>query len=313
MKAIVYEKGTLPNSLVLRDVEQPIPGDHEVLVKIQAVSVNAADYRSMKMGIIPKRKIFGADIAGVVEAAGKNTSRFVIGDEVFGDISGWDFGGFAEYVAVPEVALALKPTTVSFEKAAAVPMAGVTALQGLRNEGHIQSGQRVLIIGAGGGVGTFAVQLAKYFGVFVTAVCSEKNVQLMPALGADEVINYQESDITRIDRRFDLVLAVNGHYPLSTYKRLLTERGICVVIGGSLSQVLKTMLFGKLLSLGKQKLRVLKAKPDAKDLDFVIKLVEEGHLTPVIDRVYRLADTAEAMRYIGEGHARGKVIIKVVE
>lgn len=313
MKAIVYEKGTLPSSLVLRDVEKPIPGDHEVLVKIKAVSVNAADYRSMKMGIIPKRKIFGADIAGVVEAAGKNTSRFVIGDEVFGDISGWDFGGFAEYVAVPEVALALKPTTVSFEKAAAVPMAGVTALQGLRNEGHIQSGQRVLIIGAGGGVGTFAVQLAKYFGASVTAVCGEKNVPLMPALGADEVINYREIDIARIGRRFDLVLAVNGHYPLSTYKRLLTERGICVVIGGSLSQVLQAMLFGKLLSLGKQKVRVLKAKPDAEDLDFVIKLVEEGNLTPVIDRVNRLADTAEAMRYIGEGHARGKVIIQVME
>lgn len=313
MKAIVYEKGTLPSSLVMRDVEKPIPGDHEVLVKIQAVSVNAADYRSMKMGIIPKRKIFGADIAGVVEAAGKNTSRFVIGDEVFGDISGCGFGGFAEYVAVPEVALALKPTTVSFEKAAAVPMASVTALQGLRNEGHIQSGQRVLIIGAGGGVGTFAVQLVKHFGASVNAVCGEKNVQLMHDLGADEVINYQESDIARIDRRFDLVLAVNGHYPLSTYKRLLTERGNCVVIGGSLSQVLKTMLFGKLLSLGKQKLRVLKAKPDANDLDFVIKLVEEGNLTPVIDRVYRLADTAEAMSYIGEGHARGKVVIQVVE
>jgi len=313
MKAIVYEKGAAPGNLVLRDVEKSIPGDHEVLVKIQAASVNAADTRSMKMGLIPKRKIFGADIAGVVEAAGKNTDRFEIGDEVFGDISEWGFGGFAEYVAVPVVALVMKPAAVSFEKAAAVPMAAVTALQGLRNEGAIQSGQHVLIVGAGGGVGTFAVQLAKVFGASVTAVCGAKNVQLMQDLGADEVINYQQSDLARIEKRFDLVLAVNGNYPLSTYRRLLTARGICVVIGGSLSQVLKTMLFGKLLSLGRQKVRLLKAKPDAKDLEFVIKLIEEGKLTPVIDRVFPLADTAEAMRYMGEGHAQGKVIIQVAE
>jgi NADPH:quinone reductase-like Zn-dependent oxidoreductase len=313
MKAVVYEKGNSPDVLVYREVEKPIPGDNEVLIKIHAVSVNAADYRSIKMGIIPKRKIFGSDIAGRVEAVGKNTRQFAIGDEVFGDISGCGFGGFAEYVAVPETPLVLKPAAVSFETVAAVPMSAVTALQALRNLGNIQPGQKVLICGSGGGVGTFAVQLARHFGAEVTAVCSGKNAKTAQSLGADHVIDYQKNDFTKGDKRYDIILAVNGSHSLSTYRRLLKPDGICVVVGGALPQVIKTLLFGPLLSIGSKKMRVLSAKPNVKDLEFVIKLVEEGKVTPVIDRQYPLVKTAEAMRYISGAHALGKVIIKVGE
>jgi NADPH:quinone reductase-like Zn-dependent oxidoreductase len=313
MKAVVYEKVNSPDVLVYREVEKPTPGDNDVLVKVVAVSANAADIRSMKMGIIPKRKIFGSDIAGRVEAVGKNIRQFAIGDEVFGDISGCGFGGFAEYVAVPETLLALKPAMVSFETAAAVPMSAVTALQALRNLGNIQPGQKVLICGSGGGVGTFSVQLAKYFGAVVTAVCGGKNARVAQSLGADHVIDYQRNDFAKGGMCYNIILAVNGNHSLSTYRRLLSSGGICVVVGGALSQVMKALLFGPLLSVGGKKMRVLSEKPNAKDLAFVIKLVEEGKVTPVIDRQYPLSKTAEAMRYLGGGHALGKVIIKVGE
>jgi NADPH:quinone reductase-like Zn-dependent oxidoreductase len=311
MKAVVYDKGNSPDVLVYREVEKPLPDDNEVLVKIHAVSVNAADSRSMKMGIIPKRKIFGSDIAGRVEAVGKNIRQFAIGDEVFGDISACGLGGFAEYAAVPETPLAMKPAAVSFETAAAVPMSAVTALQGLRNLGNIQPGQSVLIYGAGGGVGTFAVQLAKHFGAEVTAVCSEKNASMAQSIGADYVIDYHKNDFTKGSKRYDIILAVNGNHSLSTYRRILSSGGICIVVGGALSQVMKALLFGSLLSIGSKKIRVLAAKPNAEDLAFIIKLVEEGKVKPVIDRQYPLAKTAEAMRYHSGGHALGKVIIKV--
>lgn len=311
MKAVVYDKRNSPNALVLREVEKPIPSDNEVLVKIYAVSVNAGDYRSMKMGSIPKQKIFGSDIAGRVEAVGKHINRFAIGDEVFGDISAAGLGGFAEYVVVPEIALALKPTSVTFKTAAAVPMAAVTALQALRNKGQIQPGQKVLICGAGGGVGTFSVQLAKYFGAEVTAVCGEKNVKIIQSLGADYVINYKENDFTKSGKYYDLVLAINGNHSLFTYKRLLAPKGIYVMVGGGLSQVFKSLLFGAFLSIGNKKMRSLAAKPNRKDLEFIIKLVEDGKIKPVIDRYYPLRETAEAVWYLSDGHALGKVIIEV--
>jgi len=313
MKAVLYDKSNSPDVLVVREVEKPVPQVNEVLVKIMAVSINAADYRSMRMGIIPKRKIFGADIAGVVEAAGKNTEKFKVGDEVFGDLASFGFGGFAEYVAVPERALALKPASVSFEDAAAVPMAAVTALQALRDKGHIKPGQAVLIYGAGGGVGSYAVQLAKYFGAEVTAVSSSTNAELVKSLGADIVIDYTKEDLKEVDRQFDIVLAVNGNRPLSFYRRVLSPNGICVMVGGSLSQVVKAMLFGAILSFGSRKIQILAAKPNAKDLEFIIKLVQEGKLKPVIDRRYPLQETAEGMRYLSEGHARGKVVINVIQ
>ncbi|MBN2795079.1 MAG: NAD(P)-dependent alcohol dehydrogenase [Clostridia bacterium] len=313
MKAVVYDKGISPDALVFREVEKPTPRDNEVLVKIAAVSVNAADIRSMKMGIIPKRKIFGSDIAGRVEAVGKNIHKFSVGDEVFGDISACGLGGFAEYVAVPEKPLALKPVTVSFEAAAAVPMSAVTALQALRNKGNIELGQKVMVYGAGGGVGTFAIQLAKHFGVEVTAICSARNEQLVRSLGTDHVIDYTKEDCLKSGKRYDLILAVNGYQPLSAYKRALNPRGTAVIVGGALSQVIKAMLLGPLMSLGDRKIRILAAKPDAKDLEFIIRLVEAGKIKPVIEKSYPLSETAEAVRYLGEGHARGKVIINIMK
>jgi len=309
VKAVVYDKRMSPDSLVVREVERPVPGDHEVLVKIFAVSVNAADYRSMQMGLIPKRKIFGTDIAGKVEAVGKNTQKLKVGDEVFGDTSGSGFGGFAEYVCVPENALALKPASVSFQDAAALPMAAVTALQALRDLGSIKPGQKVLIYGAGGGVGTFAVQLAKHFGAEVTAVCGTKNVELVRSLGADRVIDYTREDFAKSCERYDLLVAVNGNRSLPVYKRALAPGGVFVMVGGALSQVIGTLLFGPVMSIGGKKMRLLVAKPDPKDLEFVINLVVEGKVKPVIDRSYPLQDTAQAVRYARQGHARGKVII----
>jgi NADPH:quinone reductase-like Zn-dependent oxidoreductase len=312
MKAVVYEKKSAPDVFVLREVAQPVPQANEVLVKIYAVSVNAGDYRSVQMGSIPKHGIFGADIAGKIEAVGNSVTMFKVGDEVFGDISGCGFGGFAEYVAVPEKVLALKPAAVSFEDASALSLAGVTALQGLRNAGKIQPGQKVLINGAGGGVGTFAVQLAKYFGAEVTAVCGAHNVELVRSLGADEVIDYKKEDFLTSGKKYDLVLGVNGNRPLTDYPDVLAAHGIFVIVGGRISQVIKTLVFGPIMSLGSKKYRALAAKPDAKDASYMIKLVEEGKIKPVIDRRYALHETAQAMRYVCEGHTRGKVVITVV-
>ena len=313
MKAIVYEKHGAPEILVYREVEKPIPDDNEVLVKIHSASVNAGDYRSMRMGSIPKKKIFGSDIAGVVEAAGCNVRRFHPGDEVAGDISGCGLGGFAEYVTVPEHALALKPADISFGQAASLPMASVTALQALRNKGEVKLGHRVLICGAGGGVGTFAVQLAKYYGAEVTAVCGPRNAELVRSRGAHHIIDYTRDDFTKSEKRYDLVVAVNGCLPLSAYKHALKTKGTAVIVGGALSQVIKALLLGPVMSLGGRKVCVLAAKPNTKDLDFIIKLVVDGSIKPVIDKRYPLSETGEAVRYLSEGHARGKVIINIVK
>ena len=311
MKAVVYNKKGLPDKLIYRDVEKPGPNDNEVLIKILAVAANAADYRSMRMGIIPKRRIFGADIAGRVESVGKNIRQFKPGDEVIGDLSDCGFGGFAEYTVAPEKALIPKPVKILFEEAAALPMAAITALQALRNKGNIQKGQTVLIVGSGGGVGTFAVQLAKYFGAVVTAVCSTKNVEQTDSLGADYIIDYTKENFTKSNRCYDLILAVNGNRPLSAYKRILNPNGIYVMVGGALLQVFKSILFGWLMSFGSKKMRSLAAKSNQKDLGFIVKLVEDGKIKPVIDRRYPLDKTADAMRYLGEGHAQGKVVINV--
>ncbi|MCX8129735.1 MAG: NAD(P)-dependent alcohol dehydrogenase [Clostridia bacterium] len=311
MKAVVYDKRNSTNTLVYQEVEKPIPNDNEVLVKIFASSINAADYRSMKMGIIPKQKIFGADIAGRIEALGKNTNKFRIGEEVLGDISNFGFGGFAEYVAVPESALVLKPANVSFVTAAAIPMAAVTALQALRDKGNVQPGHKILICGAGGGVGTFAVQLAKHFGAEVSAVCGGENVKVVQSLGADHVVNYNKDDFTKGSKLYDLVLAVNGNHTISVYKRMLALKGVFVLVGGALTQVVKTMLFGTFMSMGSRKMRFLAAKPNVKDLEYIIKLVEDGKVKPVIDRCYPIHETAEAVQYLSKGHAKGKVVINV--
>ncbi|MHC1734858.1 MAG: NAD(P)-dependent alcohol dehydrogenase [Erysipelotrichaceae bacterium] len=311
MRAIVYDKKNKTDFMVLREVEKPIVKDDQVLVKIHNTSLNAADYRSIKMGIVPDGRIMGADIAGVVEAVGENVEKFKVGDAVFGDLSSCGFGGLAEYVAAPESVLARIPIGVSFEIASALPMASLTALQGMRNLGHIQAGQKVLIYGAGGGVGTFAVQLAKQFDTEVTAVCGTRNVETIKALGADTVIDYTREDFANSTTRYDLVLVLNGSRSISSYRKVMAPKSICVMSGGSLSQLLKFTLLGPLYSIGNKKMRLLSAKPNTSDLEFIIRLVEEGKVRAVIDKRYKLEETLEAVRYLSEGHAKGKVVISI--
>ena len=244
MKAVVYNKENYPDRLVYCDIDKPVPNDNEVLIKVHAVALNAADYRSMKMGLIPKGKIFGADIAGRIESVGKNITLFKPGDEVMGDLASYGFGGLAEYVNAPERLLIIKPKHISFEEAATLPMAALTALQALRDKGNIQKGQKVLIVGSAGGVGTFAIQLARYFNTEVTGVCSSKNVQQTLSLGADYVIDYTKENFTGKEKRYNIILGINGDYPLSGYRKVLTSDGIYVMVGGSISQIFKSLLFG---------------------------------------------------------------------
>ena len=311
MKAVLYNKKDSTEKLILCEIDKPVPDDNEVLIKVNAVSLNAADYRSMKMGIIPRRKIFGADVAGSIESVGKNITLFKQGDEVMGDLASFGFGGLAEYVTAPERALIIKPSPVSFEEGATLPMAALTSLQALRDKGNIQKGDKVLIVGSAGGVGTFAVQLAKYFEAEVTGVCSSKNIQQTASIGADYVIDYTKEDFTKSDSRYNLILAINGNYPLLAYKKTLTPGGIYVMVGGSLSQIFKSLIFGWLISFGSKKMKYVSAKANKNDLEFLAKLLKDGKIKPVIDRHYPLDKTADAIRYLSEGHARGKVVINV--
>ncbi len=321
MKAIVYEKYGSPDVIQLQDVEKPAPKDDEVLIKIYAASVNAYDWhfltadifliRLMGGGLLkPKNTRLGADIAGRVEAVGRNIEQFQPGDEVFGDIG---HGGFAEYVCAPESKLALKPANLSFDEAAAVPMAALTALQGLRDEGKIQPGQKVLINGAAGGVGTFAVQIAKAFGAEVTAVCSTRNLEQARELGADHIIDYTQENFTQSGRQYDLIFAANGYHPLAAYKRALTPKGMYIMAGGKPAQIFEAMLLGNWLSeKNGRKLGGVAAHIDQKDLLTLKKMLEAGKIVPVIDKRYPLSETPEALRYLGAGHARGKVVITIV-
>jgi NADPH:quinone reductase-like Zn-dependent oxidoreductase len=292
------------------------------LVKVRAASVNAGDWHLLRadpfltrlaFGLLrPKHKILGADVAGRVEAVGGNVTQFQPGDEVFGDLSGCGFGGFAEYVCASEDALALKPANTSFEEAAAVPSAAATALQGLRDKGQIQQGQTVVINGASGGVGTFAVQIAKSFGAEVTGVCSTSKMDMVRSIGADQVIDYTQEDFTKNGRRYDLILAANGNHPISAYKRALSPEGTYVMSGGSGPQMFQTMLLGPMISMtGHKKMGNLLKKSNKKDLVVLKEFLEAGEITPVIDRMYPLAEVPEALGYLENGHARGKVIITV--
>jgi NADPH:quinone reductase-like Zn-dependent oxidoreductase len=323
MKAIVCTKYGQPDVLQFKEVAKPAPKDDEVLIKIHSASVNTYDWhcltadfalvRLMGGGLLkPKNKILGADIAGRVEAVGRNVKQIQLGDEVFGDICECGCGGFAEYVCARENALVLKPANMTFEQAAAVPMAAVTALHGLRDIGQIQPGQKVLINGASGGVGTFAVQIAKSFGAEVTAVCSTRNLEQARKLGADHVIDYTLEDFTRSEQRYDLIFAANGYHPLSAYKRALRPKGTYVTAGGSLSQIMQAMLLGSWMSrTGGKKMAAVTSKPNQKDLVFMKGLLETGKVKPVIDRRYSLSEVPEALRYLGEGHARGKIVVTV--
>jgi NADPH:quinone reductase-like Zn-dependent oxidoreductase len=324
MKAIVYTEYGSPDVLELKEVAKPTPKDDEVLVKIYAVSVNAADLHLLRAdpflirlssGLLkPKNEILGSDIAGRVEAVGSNAKQFKPGDEVFGDISAEGWGGFAEYVCVSETALAPKPANLSFEEAAAVPMAAVTALQGIRYAGQIRPGQKVLINGASGGVGSFAVQLAKTFGAEVTAVCSTRNLDRARSIGADHVIDYTKEDFAKNGQEYDLILATNGDRSISDYRRALSPKGVYVQTGGSMSQMTQAMLMGPWMSRNGQKMGNMGvAKPNQKDLVTMKELLEAGKVKPVIDRCYPLSQVADAIRYLEEGHAQGKVVITVAQ
>ena len=317
MKAIVYTKYGSPDVLQLKEVEKPAPRENEVLVKIYAASTNAADWHLMRAepflarlenGLLkPKNTKLGADIAGRVEAVGRNVTQFQVGDDVFGGMPLNELGGFAEYVCANEDALALKPARLKFEQAAAVPLAAFTALQGLRDKGQIQPGQKVLINGAAGGVGTFAVQIAKSFGTEVTGVCSTRNLDMVRSIGADHVIDYTQEDFTQTGQRYGLIFDAVGNHSVSDYKRALSTNGICAVAGfTSLSLLFQVMLLG-----GKKIGMMETAKGNKKDLLFIKELLEAGKVVPVIDRTYPLSDVPEAIRYLETGHARGKVVITV--
>ncbi len=312
MKAVVYNKKGSPDRLIYCDVDKPVPDENEILIKVCAVALNAADYRSMKIGIIPKRKIFGADITGIIESVGKNITLFKPGDEVMGDLASYGFGGLAEYVTTTEPALIIKPGSISFEEGAALPMAAMTALQALRNIGKIQKGQKVLIVGSAGGVGTFAIQLARYFETEVTGVCSSNNVQQTIDLGAHHVVDYTKEDFTKRNQLYDIILGINGDYSLLSYKRALTPGGTYIMVGGSLSQIFKSLLFGWTLSFGSKKMKSLSAKASKPDLEYLANLLDKGILKPVIDRHYSLAEAPEAMTYLSQGHSTGKVVINIV-
>jgi len=321
MKAYVFKKYGKPDVLKLEEFEKPVPRENEVLVKVQAASVNALDWhmltadiflmRLMGGGLLkPKNPRLGADICGQVEAVGRNVTQFKAGEAVFGDVNPWDGGGFAEYVCVPSKAFAHKPANISFEEAAAVPVAGITALQGLRDVGQVQPGQQVLIQGAAGGVGTFAVQIARHLGADVTAVCSTRNLEQTRSLGAAHVIDYTKEDFTRNGQQYDLVFAVNGYHPLSAYKRALKPQGRYVMAGGSTTQIFQGMLQGSGKSRGTgQWIGSISARASQKDLFTLAGLLETGKITAVIDRRYPFSQAPEAMRYLGSGHARAKVVI----
>jgi NADPH:quinone reductase-like Zn-dependent oxidoreductase len=313
MKAIVYHKKNASNKLVFSDVNKPIAKDDEVLVQIAAVSINAADYRSMKMGMIPKSKIFGSAISGIVASVGSKVRGFLPNDEVVGDLADFGFGGLAEYAVAPEKALVKKPGNISFADAACFPVAATTALNALSQKGKIQEQQKVLIVGASGGVGTFAIQLAKNFGARVTAVCSAKNIAQADALGADFTIDYSKEDFTKSEDRYDLIVAINGNYPFFAYKRILSSRGTHVMVGGDLSQIFRSIFFGWIFSFGGKKMRFLSAKSNRESLQSVLNLAANKKIKSVIEKRYSLDKTADAMQHISEGHASAKVLIVVRE
>jgi len=328
MKAVVYTDYGSPDVLEIRDIKKPVPNDDQVLIKVRAASINPLDWHFMEgtpkimrlMGVglrKPKDPRLGVDYAGTVEAVGKNVTQFKPGDEVLGGKS----GAFAEYVcARADRAIVLKPANITFEQAASVPIAAITALQGLRDKGKIQSGQKVLINGASGGVGTFAVQIAKSFGADVTGVCSTRNLDMVRSLGADYVIDYTKEDFTKNGQRYDLILDNVGTQPLSGFRRVLNPNGILVMIGGGgpndggligpLGRPVKALLLSPFVS---QKMGMLMAELNKKDLTILGDLMQSGKVTPVIDRTYPLSKIAEAIRYLEQGHARGKVIITMAQ
>lgn len=322
MKAIVYTEYGSPEVLRLQEVEKPTPSADEVLVKVHAVSLTKGDrylmrgtpfLLRMESGLRrPKKHILGMDIAGTIEAVGANITQFKVGDAVYADNTKY-LGGLAEYVCASPQTMALKPAHFSFEEISTVPSAAITALQGLRDYGALRAGQDVLIVGASGGVGTYAVQIAKAFGATVTAVCSTRHVERARALGADAVIDYTQEDFTHSRKRYDLVLAVNGSRSLGDYRRVLKSEGVYVSAGGKMSQIFAAILLGPVISrFGRKKMCSMgTVKPNTADLVFMNHLLEEGKVKAVVDRCYPLSETAEAMHFFESGQVQGRVVISV--
>ena len=319
MKAIVYTKYGPPDVLHLEEVEKPVPKDDEILVKVHAVSVNRSDWEGLRGeafvrigGLFkPGHQILGSDVAGRVEMAGRDHSQFQPGEDVFGEMWGYH-GGFAEYVCTRGTAWALKPAGLTFEQAAAIPQAGVIALQGMGDKGQVQPGQRVLINGAGGGAGSFAVQLAKSYGAEVTGVDNTSKLDFMRSLGAEHVIDYTREDFTKNGKQYDLILDVIAHRSVFAYQRALKTNGTYFAVGGSLATIFQILLLGAWIRRATSKnIRILAIQRSRKDLVSITELCEAGKVIPVIDRRYPLSETAEALRYLGEGHVKGKIVITV--
>ena len=321
MKAIIRNTYGSPDVLQLVELEKPTPAAGEVLVKVHAASINMADRylmrgkplvaRVMSGGLLrPKSNRLGADVAGEVVEVGRDVRGFKAGDAVFADLAACGFGGFSEYVAVPEKYLAHMPANLTYEQAAAVPMAAVTVLQAIRDKAGVKAGHKVLVHGASGGVGTFAIQMIKALGAEVTAVCSTRNAAMVRDLGADHVIDYTREDFDRSDRRYDVIIAANGNRSLADYRRALTPGGVLVVTGGSMGQIFKAMAAGAAVFGGKRA-TALSAQPSGADLAEVAALIDSGKVRPVIDATYPLAEIAAAVRYLEEQHPRGKVILRV--
>lgn len=313
MKAVIFDRRSTTEKLRLTDTPTPSAGSNDVLVAVRAASINAADYRMLSMGMPPRSKICGADVAGVVVSVGDHVTDFKPGDSVVGELSDCGFGGFAEYVAAPAKAFVVKPESVSFEQAAALPLAATTALRALQYKASIRPPARILIIGASGGVGSYAIQIAGHQGFHVTAVCSERNVESARKLGANEVFGYVGANLPLTHNKYDLILLVNGNYKLRQVHALLNPKGRLTVVGGSIRQIVKTLLGGWMLSLGDRKVGMLSARTNAMDLRSVLHLVSLGMVQPVIDRVFPLADTPQAFRYLRQEHARGKIVITMEE
>ena len=317
MKAIIYTKYGGPEVLQIKEVEKPDPKDDEVLIKVYAVSINDWDFgllhgdfvnRMLNGFLKPKKQILGSDIAGRIEAVGKNVTQFKSGDEVYGDLSG-QWGGFAEYVCASEKALALKPAGMSFEDAAAMPQAGMLAVQGLIDEGKIRPGQKLLINGAGGGVGTFAVQIARLYGAEVTGVDSTGKLDMLRSMGFDHVIDYTREDFTKNGECYDLILDVKTNRSMFDYTRALSPSGIYVTVGGSMARLLQALLLGPLISrISKKQIRIVMLKPN-KDLGYMNELFEAGKVKAVIDGPYRLNEFREAFRIFENAEHKGKVVI----
>lgn len=322
MKAVVYHEYGSPEVLELKEVETPTPKDNEVLIKVHVTSVNSWDWdllrgkpfivRLVGGGISkPKINILGCDIAGTVEAIGKKVTQFKVGDEVFGDLSGGNWGGFADYVCAREKELSLKPTGINFEQAASLPQAAVMALQGVRDYGKVKAGQKVLINGAGGGIGTFAIQMAKEAGAIITGVDGVQKFDLMRTLGADHVIDYKQEDFTQNGERYDLILDVVGHHSIYDYKKALTPTGNYRMIGGPTPLIFQSVFVAPFITMFTKKKMGILAQETNKDLAYLAELVVTGKLKPIIDKVYSLAETPKALQFLGDGSVLGKVIIKI--